>query len=152
MNINKKRHKLLELLSKHRNDVKLKKAKHHALGLSFEDIYNELNCNEDELQLIVAELYTCEEIGYHDTYDIVGLFARNNGLTSFSNKKYKRINNAFVKNSIKDLVQIIIPVLSLIITVLVIINNNSKTSKEIKVIEQKIELLQKQINTVPKKK
>ena len=94
MNLNKKRHKLLELLCKHRNNVELKKAKYNALGVSFTDIYAELNCNDDELQIITAELYTSDEIEYHDAHNITGLFAKK---TDFLLSQIKNILNFFGK-------------------------------------------------------
>jgi hypothetical protein len=152
MTLNNKRHKLLEFLSNHKNNVKLKRTQSIGIGVSYEEIYKELNCKDVDLQLITAELYSSDEIGFFNAYNIVGLYATEKGVASFSNKKYRRLNNAFIKNSIKDLVQIIIPVLSLVITILVIINNDSKKTKEIKAIEQKLELIQKHINTPSTKK
>ena len=118
MNLNKKRHKLLELLSKQRNNVELKKAKYNALGVSFTDLYVELNCNDDELQIITAELYTSDEIGYHDAHNITGLFAKNNGLSAYSNKKYIKLFWENIFNVSKNIVQIFIPVLALIVAIL----------------------------------
>jgi|GEM_PF-1380333 len=118
MNLNKKRHKLLELLAKHRNNVELKKAKNNALGISFTDLYKELNCNDDELQIITSELYTSDEIGYHDAHNINGLFAKNNGLSAFSNKKYIKLFWENIFNVSKNIVQIFIPVLALIVAIL----------------------------------
>lgn len=118
MNLNKKRHKLLELLSKHRNNVELKKAKYNALGVSFTELYAELNCNDDKLQIITAELYTSDEIGYHDAHNITGLFAKNNGLSAFSNKKYIKLFWENIFNVSKNIVQIFIPVLALIVAIL----------------------------------
>jgi hypothetical protein len=118
MNIDAKRHKLLEILSKQRNDLDLNKAEYNALGVSFEKIFEVLNCNEDELKLITSELYTSEEIGYHDAYNIVGLFAKDNGATAFSNKKYRKRIIERRKERIKFIVQTAIPILALIVAIL----------------------------------
>jgi hypothetical protein len=145
MNLYKKRHKLLELLSKHRNNVELNKAKYNALGVSFEDIYNELKCNDDELHIITSELYTSEEIGYHDAYDIVGLFAKDKGLSAFSNRKYIKLwwDNLF--NISKNIVQIFIPVFSLIIAYVALTSkSNQYQKKSEKELQEVKELLLKQ--------
>src|SRR5574343_1232649 len=130
MNLYKKRHKLLELLSKHRNNVELNKAKYNAFGVTFEDIYKSLNCNDDELHIITSELYTSQEIGYHNAYDIIGLFAKEKGLSAFSNKKYLKLwwDNLF--NISKNIVQIFIPILSLIIAYVALTTKSSNLQKQ----------------------
>lgn len=149
MNLDLKRHKLLELLSKQRNNVELDKAEYNALGVSFEKIYKKLNCNEDELKLITSELYTADEIGYHDTYNIIGLFAKDKGLSAFANKKYSRIFWKRIADLTKNAVQIIIPILSLLIAffalTIKIETLNSETEDKIDKIEKEIDSLKSQI-------
>jgi hypothetical protein len=118
MNIDAKRHKLLGILSKQRNDLDLNKAEYNALGVPFEKIYEVLDCDEDELKLITSELYTSEEIGYHDAYNIVGLFAKDNGATAFSYGKYRKRIIERRKERIKFFVQTAIPILALIVAIL----------------------------------
>ncbi|MBA0883169.1 hypothetical protein [Flavobacterium undicola] len=65
MNINKKRHKLLELLSTQLNNFNLRKSSNNTQAVDFETIFKELQCNEDELQIITAELYSSDEIDYY---------------------------------------------------------------------------------------
>jgi predicted membrane protein len=145
MNLNKKRHKLLELLSKHRNNVELNKAKYDALGISFSDLYAELNCNDDLLQIITAELYVSDEIGYHDAYNVIGLFAKDKGLSAFSNRKYIKLwwDNLF--NISKNIVQIFIPVLSLIIAYIALTTKSNQNRKQSeKELQEVKELLLKQ--------
>lgn len=142
MNLELKRHKLLGILSKQRNDLELKKAEYNALGVPFEKIYSELNCNEDELKLITSELYTADEIGYHDAYDIVGIFAKDNGLSSFANKKYSRIYWKRVSDLTKNAVQIIIPILSLLIAFIAL---SIKIESLNKSTDNKIDNLEKQV-------
>jgi hypothetical protein len=141
MNLNKKRHKLLELLSKHRNNVELKKAKYNALGVSFDEIYKELYCNEDELQILTAELYTSDEIDYHNAHNIVGLFAKDKGLTAFSNRKYIKIcwDNFF--NTSKNIVQVFIPVFSLIIAYVALTTKSDNLQKQYEKELQEVRLL-----------
>lgn len=141
MNLYIKRHKLLELLSKHRNNVELNKAKHNALGVAFEDIFKELNCNEDELCIITSELYTSDEIGYHNAHSITGLFAKDKGLTAFSNKKYKKLwwDNLF--NISKNIVQILIPIFSLIIAYVALTTKSNNLHKHYEKELQEVKLL-----------
>lgn len=112
MNIDTKRHKLLGILTKQRKDLELKKAEYNALGVPFEKLYNELDCDEDELHSITSELYTSEEIGYHDAHNIVGLFAKDKGVTAFANKKY---SNRIVERR-KERVKFILPILAILIS------------------------------------
>jgi hypothetical protein len=112
MNIDTKRHKLLGILTKQRKDLELKKAEYNALGVSFYKLYNELDCDEDELHSITSELYTSEEIGYHDAHNIVGLFAKDKGVTAFANKKY---SNRIVERR-KERVKFILPILAILIS------------------------------------
>lgn len=58
MNIDYKRHKLIGILTKQRKDLELKKAEYNALGVPFNKIYKELDCDEDELHSITSDLYT----------------------------------------------------------------------------------------------
>ncbi|MCL5130533.1 hypothetical protein [Algibacter sp. L4_22] len=142
MNLELKRHKLLGILSKQRNDLELKKAEYNALGVPFEKIYSELNCNEDELKLITSELYTADEIGYHNAYDIVGVFAKDNGLSAFANKKYSRIYWKRVSDLTKNAIQIIIPVLSLLIAFIAL---SIKIESLNKTTDNKLDNLEKQV-------
>ena len=142
MNLELKRHKLLGILSKQRNDLELEKAEYNALGVPFEKIYTELNCNEDELKLITSELYTADEIGYHDAYDIVGVFAKDNGLSAFANKKYSRIYWKRISDLTKNAVQIVIPILSLLIAFIALTIKIDTLNKST---ENKIDNLEKQV-------
>lgn len=130
MILSRKRHKLLKLLSIHRNNVELGKAKQNALGVSFEIIFKELNCNEDKLQIITSELYTSDEIGYHNAHNINGLFATDKGLSAFSNRKYIKIywDNFF--NTAKNIVQVFIPVFSLIIAYVALTTKSDNLQKQ----------------------
>lgn len=148
MNIDDKRHKLLGLLTKQRNDLELKKAEYNALGVPFDKIYKELDCDEDELQLITSELYTSDEIGYHDAHNIIGLFAKKNGKTAFSNNKYKRR----ISDRKKERVKFILPILALAISLASLYFSNitnirkSTFESENKELKDKIDTLEIQVN------
>ena len=148
MNIDYKRHKLLGLLTKQRNDLELKKAEYNALGVPFDKIYKELDCDEDELQLITSELYTSDEIGYHDAHNIIGLFAKKNGKTAFSNNKYKRR----ISDRKKERVKFILPILAFVISLASLYFSNitnirkSTFESENKELKDKIDRLEIQVN------
>lgn len=118
MNINKKRHSLLKLLSIQRNNFDLKKASNNNSAVDFKTIFKELSCNEDELQIITAELYTSDEILYHSNYGIIGLVATQKGLSAFSNEKYLNVIRKNRVENTKSFVQIVIPILALIVAIL----------------------------------
>lgn len=112
MNIEAKRHKLLGILSEQRKNVELQKEGYNFLGITFENIYREIDCDEDELHSITSDLYTSEEIGYHNANNIVGLFAKDKGVTAFVNKKY---HNRIIERR-KERVKFILPILAIIIS------------------------------------
>jgi hypothetical protein len=112
MNIDTKRHKLLGILTEQRKNVELKKEGYNALGVTFENIYSGIDCDKDELHSITSELYTSEEIGYHDAHNIVGLFAKDKGVTAFANKKY---NNRIIERR-KERIKFILPILAILIS------------------------------------
>tara|TARA_R110000868_G_scaffold409990_1_gene696807 strand:- start:177 stop:695 length:519 start_codon:yes stop_codon:yes gene_type:complete len=112
MNIDTKRHKLLGILTEQRKNVELKKEGYNALGVTFENIYSGIDCDKDELHSIISELYTSEEIGYHDAHNIIGLFAKDKGVTAFANKKY--INRIVERR--KERVKFILPILAILIS------------------------------------
>lgn len=142
MNIDNKRHKLLGILTKQRKDLELEKAEYNALGVPFDKLYNELDCDEDALHSITSELYTTEEIGYHDANNIVGLFAKDKGLTAFSNKKYHNRVIERKKERVKFFVQTVIPILALVIAILSLSlkfdNLKMQSDKELQILEDKL--------------
>ncbi|WP_370409040.1 hypothetical protein [Tenacibaculum dicentrarchi] len=148
MNINLKRHKLLGILSKQRNNVVLKKAKPMVLGISFDKIYKDINCNEDELELISSELYDSKEIQHFENSNIIGLFAKDKGVTAFANKKY--INRIIERR--KERVKFILPILAILISSASLYFSKfanideKKFDKVNKEIQMKIDTLELQVN------
>ncbi|WCC41469.1 hypothetical protein PJJ26_08195 [Tenacibaculum finnmarkense] len=142
MNIDTKRHKLLGILTEQRKNVELKKEGYNTLGIAFEKIYKELECDDDELHSITSDLYTSEEIGYHDAYNVVGLFAKDKGLTAFSNKKYHNRVIEGRKEKAKFFVQTVIPILALIVAILSLSikfdNLKMQSDKELQKLEDKL--------------
>jgi len=150
MNIDDKRHKLLGILSKQRNDFDLNKAENNSLGVPFNKIFEVLDCNEDQLNLITSELYTSEEIEYHDANGVVGLFAKDKGSTAYANRKYRKRIIERKKEFIKFFVQIAIPILALIVAILSLslkFNNlKLQSDKELQEINSKLKELDVRLN------
>ena len=142
MNYNKKRHHLLNILSNQNLNVQLNRDKYIAVGVSYEEILKHLSTTELELGFLTAELYDNQEIGYHNAFEIEGLYAENKGITAFSNKKYLKLSRKEKIDNIKDIIQIIIPVLSIVVAILAITlkikNINLENDKRFEKIEQKL--------------
>ncbi|MBC7439609.1 MAG: hypothetical protein H7250_06470 [Flavobacterium sp.] len=104
-------------------------------GLSYKDILNNLNVSETELNIIISELYENKEIkNGHD-----GLIIEKKGISSFSNNFYIKQSRNYKLNLIKDYVQIIVPILTSIIAIIAVSNNNtSKIEKKINEIENQL--------------
>lgn len=142
MNYNLKRHKLLEILAHQNLNVQLEKPSYLTIGVSYEEICKDLDVTELELGFLTAELYDNKEIGYHDAYNVEGLFAENKEITAYSNKKYLKLSRKGKIENIKDIIQIVIPVLSVVVAILALTlrleSINSENEKRFQKIEQKI--------------
>ncbi|MBE7635195.1 hypothetical protein LNJ05_12940 [Tenacibaculum finnmarkense genomovar ulcerans] len=142
MNIDTKRHKLLGILTEQRKNVELKKEGYNTLGVAFEDIYKIIDCDENELHSITSELYTSGEIKHHNAHNIVGLFAKDKGVTAFSNKKYHNRVIERRKERAKFFVQTVIPILALIVAILSLSikfdNLKMQSDKELQKLEDKL--------------
>jgi hypothetical protein len=147
MNVNIERHKLLKILSEHFIDIELGVSEDNILGIDFKKLYILLKCDYKKLKIISSELYTYDEIGFYDNKELntVGLYIKPNGITAYSNKKYKNIFYSRVKNILKDFVQIVIPILSLIVAYfaiqLKISEVNNYNQKQIDTLQKEIKIL-----------
>lgn len=152
MRYNRTRHKVLLLLSEKFNKLLNEKTGSiggNEVGLSNEELNSILNIDNRKRRLIFSELFENKEVMPYHLGGISGCFINSEkGLESLANEKYLERNREIVKNWIKDIVQIAIPVLSMIITVLVIIRDDTKRDKEMKDIEQKVEELQENIKSM----
>lgn len=134
MNYYKQKHKVLKLLT-FSNNFQLDENNLMEKGLSFKDILKKLNVSETELNIIISELFENKEIKKgHD-----GLIIEKKGISSFSNNFYIRESRNYKLNLTKDYVQIIVPILTSIIAIIAVTNNN--TSK----IERKLNEIEKQL-------
>lgn len=139
MNIYKKRHALLSLLYEKRKQVDLNQSE--IVGVSFDHIKNSLKITDENLHKITAELINQNEIDHFSAHEINGLYCTKTGAASFSNQKYLKLNLKEIKSNIKDWVQITIPVIALIISILMALFTFNYQNR-IKKIENKIELIQ----------
>ena len=134
MNYYKQKHKVLELLTFSKN-FQLDENNLMEKGLSFEEILSNLKVSETELNVIISELYENKEIKKgHD-----GLIIEKKGISSFSNNLYIKTSRNYNLSLIKDYVQIIVPILTSIIAIIAISNNNNRK------IEQRLERIEKQL-------
>lgn len=150
MNSNLLRHKLLRILSERFAYAEDKSGE--TLGVSFDEIYRQLKCNETELRILISELLENKEIGYVDDDIIIGLHAWEKGVAAYSTKKYKYVFWKKVFGSISMSVNIIIPVFSFIIScialyVSITTSNSAQKYKEQQAVEQQSKLQTQQDNT-----
>lgn len=122
------------------------------MGVSFETILSELNCDMIRLNLIAAELYMEKEITYHDNLGVKGLSCIHNGTIAYSNSKYRRRFWADILHFLKELVQIIVPVLSLIVAIfaLILSSPNKDNIHNMQLLKEKIEILQTELSSQTK--
>ena len=137
-----KRHKLLKLLSiqtlKFHSD---ELPKNEAMGIPFDEIMTKMKCDKIKLNLIAAELYQNKEIGYHDAFDVIGMYCDKNGLTALSNNKYKARYWKDFWNNLFTISQIIVPIMALAVALITVLD--SRQSKEH---TEEILLLRKELN------
>jgi hypothetical protein len=146
MRYNIKRHKVLEILSERRVKFDTGQFSWDSLGVDFSELEEKLNVNRDEIGLILASLYSNEEVEYTDV-DVEGVFATQKGLSAYSESKYLNQNWNLIKKWLLDIVQIFIPVLSLLVALVAVINSDSKPPTEYITIEKTIQQRQDTTNT-----
>ncbi|VXB23336.1 conserved hypothetical protein [Flavobacterium sp. 9R] len=120
MHFNRKRHFILKKLVEKRNtkiDVRNARIDANEIGLSLDEIDRFLKVTSTERELILSELYKNDEI-ISFSLSVNGCFINENGVSSFSNKKYLKKNEDIIINWFKLFVQIVIPVLALLVAVL----------------------------------
>lgn len=151
MNDNKIKHKILEVLSSQSILSDMPDAENREIGLDDEVILSKVKVSKVKYELLKFSLFEEKEVERHNPRYTIGLFATTKGVHSFNTRKYIIENQNVLKTKVKDIVQIVIPVLSLIITILVIVTNEVKTNKEIESLKLKIEAIQKENKTLVKK-
>ena len=160
MRYNLNKHKILKALSEKLasgmgTDGKAKSD----ISVSKKEIINLIGKDKKLYALIISELRAYNEIVYLEPSDSF-VIETNNGLTSFSDKKYLKKNRNIILGYSKNFTQIFIPVASLVVAVLALwtkiqsennIYNDSR--KEIELRLERLEKLQNktEINTDYKK-
>lgn len=114
MNFNKKRHQILKALANSSIEMEPEN-----LGVNFVEIYKTLNINESEFKKIAARLYNEQEIKYTNV-DVEGVYSTSKGLESYIDKKYLREYQNRIITLSKDISQITIPILSLVVAIIVL--------------------------------
>lgn len=113
--INKKRHKLLKLLTGKRIDVAFEK-KEDELSIKIKDLMVKLKCTRSDLHLITCGLVVAKEVvllaGIKDEDST--FYIEDVGVTSYTNNKYLKLYQSFFWNLHSKTVLIIVSVLSLI--------------------------------------
>lgn len=127
MNDNKLRHKILRILSNRtiENDVaSLKGEARNVIGISFDNLSEQTKCSDSEIRAVTSLLFTNKEV---DLYDMKfkGLYITENGIAAYSTKKYIKVRQNYIIQIIKDSVQIFIPIISMIIALVAVSNNDS---------------------------
>ena len=123
MNNNLNRHRLLKILSDQYIKANLGQGR---MGVSWDELAKKMGCSLEQLLEICATLFAEEEVDKHDAYDVKGIYAKMKGVSSYTNRKYKKENNKLIFDEIKNWVQILIPVLSLIVTLYVVISSERR--------------------------
>lgn len=154
MNYDLQRHRLLKELSINRLQFEIRDKNFKGLGINFDILYKKLNCNQKQFKEFTSELYDCKEIQHCNDKDrgILGVGMTQVGYTAYSNNKYKKRLRVDILNFTKDVVQIVIPVLSLLIAFIAITGEiydaNKEYKKELQKLESKMQLLQMRIDTI----
>jgi len=141
MSNNLKRHKLLKIIAD--KYIKANQGEEQALGVSWEDLTSKLNWTMDELLEVSSTLYAEEEVAKHDAHGINGIYAKMKGVSAYSSKKYKREHERIIFDRLKNWVQTVIPILSLIITFTFIILSEVRLQNKNEQIDELTERINK---------
>jgi hypothetical protein len=153
MKWDKKRHKLLKLLSDKRIRFECDEMENHEpLGISYTDLEAHLRCSRRVLFLFSDEQLKNEEISHSYENGIKGIAGSKNCLIALSNKKYKKRYINDILSSIKLWCQLLIPTLSLIVAILAISykieDNRDSINIEFQKYENKVNLLENRIDSL----
>ena len=143
MSNNLKRHKLLKLLAQ--KYINASQGKEQGLGVSWEELTSKLNWTMDELLEVSSPLFAEEEVGKHDAYGIKGIYAKMKGVSAYSSRKYRREHERIVFDRLKNWIQTVIPILSLLITVIVVLLSEQRlqnTNLEIEILTKRLDSLE----------
>ena len=137
-------HKILKILSEKHMLADLNNGE--IIGVSNEFLCEKVNIDKYKFREIVSVLYECGEIEDYNCNDLKGIYATEKGISSFAQNKYIYSFLGDIVIFLKGIVQILIPILSLIITLVVVSKNNNQNEN----FKNRIELLEKQLNSIKK--
>ncbi len=151
MRFNRTRHYFLKILSKKYNSNKNTPSENaDVIGLTYAQIDSFLKNKKNYRDLILSELLKSNEIVFFDLDEKSYFIELDNGLSALTKKKYLKRNNEIIVNWFKNFVQIFIPIASLTIGILALSIKFNKiedsNKKELQKIQQKLIILEKQIN------
>lgn len=128
MRLDLKRHKLLKILSVNRIKFEAGKLQGGVLGTSFDELSQKMRCDILKFNVIASELYDNNEIRHYNQHSINGVYCENNGITSFSNGKYKARFWQDIWNNLLSISQIIVPIMALLVALIAVLD--SRQSRE----------------------
>jgi hypothetical protein len=140
MKSNLKRHRLLKILADKR--IKgIQPGNQPVIGVSWDELASKLNCSLDKILEISAPLIEEKEIDKYYAYGILGAYATPKGVSSYATEKYKRENTKQIFEALKNWVQTIVPLLSLLIAFYALVVSEARTkTKDIELNKYKIKL------------
>lgn len=147
MNDNIVRHRILRELSKItiKNDVKsITQIVNEQYDLTLEELPKRTKCSDIEIRRSVSLLLLNNEVFLLNT-EKKGLLIEEAGVSAYSTNKYIKVFYNNIISIIKDVVQILIPVISMIIALIAVANSDSKKSDMLEIKMQKMQIQLKDI-------
>lgn len=147
------RHKILKILAKEyiQNEEKVDAT---FQGVPFDELCRILHNNYKNLRLDISVLFENKEIDFYENQNSKGLIINEKGLSSLSEKKYRKIYSKKVVDSLKNFVHIFIPIISVLIAYLALTSRidtiNSETDSRIFDSEHKIKEMEKKLKDLRK--
>lgn len=162
MIMNLRKHKLLGILSEQYILSEIGETENKEIGLNDDVILEKLKMSKYKYELIKQSLLDSAEVERHNPRYILGLYSTLKGVASFNDKKYTKAFFDDIINILKNIVQIVIPILSLFIAYYAIqlkiseVNNYNQKQidtlrKEIKILKSNKLKSETQTKTYPKK-
>ncbi|WP_310560266.1 hypothetical protein [Flavobacterium sp.] len=160
--MNLRKHKLLGILSEQYILSEIGETENKEIGLNDDVILEKLKMSKYKYELIKQSLLDSAEVERHNPRYILGLYSTLKGVASFNDKKYTKAFFDDIINILKNIVQIVIPILSLFIAYYAIqlkiseVNNYNQKQidtlrKEIKILKSNKLKSETQTKTYPKK-
>ncbi|UZO79276.1 hypothetical protein NBT05_09865 [Aquimarina sp. ERC-38] len=152
MNTLKKQHKLLSILCKQINPILVssitnKPIDNYNYACSFDNLCKQLNCTEVELYALSSRLIEEKEISFYDV-NFKGYIAHDKANSSLLSNKYLKEYYNILWNTIKNWIQTLIPVLSLIAVITIAQNKNYIEQDEVEKLKESVAYLSKNMKVI----